>query len=262
VLLRRHVPPGPRGGSRRNPVSCRGAPLGGGTVRGGSQTQERFYADAGRWTPNTRMGRKLACRFTAGTRKPRAPPEPVQQFRRRPRRTGWQNPMHLYGITPAHGPSGLPWRAAPHQWPLSHRCSSVCIGGSKCLLRREPHSAAGEAGHHRKQNPMHLYEPASAYCSPSQAAQPHRARLTKTPCTCSARPTAHRRLRQRQSSQARLNAGLSSAKSRTPCTNSRRRLFGNTPCPADQHPMPSEATPHAQREIARPRRPPSRPERT
>jgi hypothetical protein len=169
-----------------------------------------------------------------------------------------QNPMHLYGSSSAHGPPGIPWprpwrgkphangqpwRTAPQRWPLSHRCASVCIGGSKFLLRREPHRAAGEAGHHRKQNPMHLYGPAPAVCSPSQAAQPDRASPTKTPCTCSARPTADRRLWQRQTSRDRVDAGLSSTKARTPCTNSRRRLFGNTPCQAGNTPCQAGNTP-------------------
>jgi hypothetical protein len=34
---------------------------------------------------------------------------------------------------------------------------SVCIGGSKFLLGREPHKAAGQAGHHHEQNPMHQF---------------------------------------------------------------------------------------------------------
>jgi hypothetical protein len=89
---------------------------------------------------------------------------------------------------------------------------SVSIGGSKFLLRREPHPAAVEAGHHGKQNPMHLFRTANrasqAVATPKQMGS-----------------------RQRR---AFINQG-------------QNPMHQFTPPPFRQHPMPSGATPHAQR---------------
>ena len=49
------------------------------------------------------------------------------------------------------------WQASLKRWSLSRPRASPCICGSSFLLSRPLHPAAGEAGLHREQNPMHQF---------------------------------------------------------------------------------------------------------
>jgi hypothetical protein len=159
-------------------------------------------------------------------------------------------PMHADGSESGmavHGRhrSSRSWRAAPERWPLSHRCPSMCIGGSRFLRSRQPHEAFADAGRHRKQNPMHLYRPPPRPfpCGRAQAA-PVSSADAKTPCTCTDQ-------RQRLASPATVPSRTQPAEQK-PHAPIRRATADDRPSPRApwrQHPMPSGT---AQRCLGRP----------
>jgi hypothetical protein len=108
------------------------------------------------------------------------------------------------------------WQASLKRWSLSRPRASPCICGSSFLLSRPLHPAAGEAGLHREQNPMHLYR--------LRPAHPPFAAGRKPPLPLKGTPKPHPPVRTTASGllrSPRCSAGPSQ-RNKTPCTNSAR----------------------------------------
>ena len=120
-----------------------------------------------------------------------------------------------------------PWRAEQDRWPQSHRCASACIGGSKFLLPRPPHLAAGGAGRHHRPEP-HAPDAAAIRADPPPPG--HRTR-GKTSCTYSRRqPLRCGPCQPRPPRRRRHRRNIIRTVGKTPCTYSRRQPLRCGPC--------------------------------
>jgi hypothetical protein len=230
VPLRRRLPPG-RGRGRPcvNPVSCRGAPLRGGTVRRGRQARKVL-----------RRCRQMDAKHADG-------PE--------------------IGMV-VHGSdrSTTPWTAAPMRQPLSHPRvlrPSACICVKPFWLRREPLDAAPDPGSCAPAKTPCTNSPACRRCAVRAGRRPTSSTCCQNPMHQFTRLPPHGRPSGPEADiidvlpepHAPIHPPAAAAPSeqaggrqhrraaRTPCTNSRAAFSarqqpgeGNTPCPAGSCP--------------------------